>query len=455
MPITEKGLKLFRKAQIWYAVNGAVLMGVDGEQNEDFCREETLDGPLTHNGALLHDVPQNIIPLLAAIQAGFDTAFLAQVIEHHGISYEQIKGIGYLDNRQQPVFKSHSDKHVGSDKKIELIDILIHTMRAFDHLGQPIIPEFLHPYPLAAAMHTEVVASWPVSIVEHKARLKKNRQDAGYTRFGGFFSPNLISRVARLPNASAEDFLYRSGMLSKVAYRKEIKLHCLWEELFMKVAKGDAVAMHVLDFCKEASEPNKTIIRNAMTCMHPAGIASSEKVEIIWPTLRKALRHSDLADVADSVILMLNFSAPDEYIFQENNNRNTLLGRVCKEIMERDFDQIGFAHLAVFITVLEMTDVPQIVDAIVPEQLILKLDKAIDDMLGLRDETNQQIQEMLVGFQAAFGLLSLNHNWDIGLLNGCSSLGQKLLVESGANIRDFKGLSRIHKGQILESGLGL
>lgn len=451
MPITDTGLKLFRKAQIWYAINGATLMSPKDSRSQDFFGKEKLDGALAVDCSEMQDLAPNIFPLLAAIQSGFDVPFLAQVIEHHGISKEQLERFGYDRHKDTYVFMNH----VGV--KMHLTGIYIPIMKACEFLGRPLIPDFTNPYALVAGMHTGVEESWPVSIVEKMAKLKKNRENAGYTRFGDFFRERKISSASLLPNSSPEDFLHRSGMLSKVTYRKEIKVHCLWEELILKVAKGDSVATLVLDFCKNASESDKVIIRNALTCMHPAGLVSSSKSEelSIWHTLRNALKGSDLADVTDSIILMLNFSATGRDVFPENISPDTLLARICKEILERDFDQVGFAHLKVFTTFKNMSASPQITDGVVPEQLILKLDKAIDDMLGLRDERNQQIDEMLEGFQAAFTLLSPNHKWDMALLNGCTSLGQMLLVQAGANIRDFKGLSRVHRGQILEAGLGL
>jgi hypothetical protein len=263
-------------------------------------------------------------------------------------------------------------------------------------------------------------------------------------------------------------------MLSKVTYLKEIKMHALWEEMCMTASNGqeECLASFILNSCKNMTDEEKTIIRYALTSMHSAALSRSYQDSSfeIYKTLHETLRETDLADVLDSTVLKINLymrrdarastfrTAPTQeaqYLKGVVTDIDTLVSRVSQEILARPVDQLGFAHLDVFSTLVKMNAGPQIMYGFEPESLILHLDGGIASMLGKRAETNQQIDEMCDGIGAAFKLLSPNHEWDMTRLAQCNSLGQKLLAQAGVNIRHFPNMSRKHRGEVLEDQLGL
>jgi hypothetical protein len=462
---------LLKRASIWYAANGPKLMLNMDRRWADFWQTEKFDGSFEEGSdrlANMSNLRPHLIPLLAAIQAGFDTEFLAQVIEHHCISNEQIDQFGYKNHDSTPVFKGKSGQ------KLHLLDITIATLKAREHLNRLPVIDGTDPYLLMAAMHLESKDTWPVTIIENKAALKKNNEYAGYTRYGGFFTDRHISRKDQLPDGCPHEFLLRSGMLSKVTYLKEIKLHGLWEELCMKATYGadDGIPRFVLNSCKDMTGEEKTIIRYALTSMHPASLSKSYQDNSfdIYKTLHETLRESDLADVLDSTVLKINLymrrdarastfrTVPAQeapYLNGVVTDIDTLVSRVSQEILARPVDQLGFAHLEVFSTLVKMSAGPQIMYGFEPEALILHLDAGIASMLGNRAETNQQIEEMCAGISSAYHLLSPNHEWDMARLVQCSSLGQKILTQVGVPIRNFPNMSKKHRGDVLEDLMGL
>jgi hypothetical protein len=471
MQVIDGGVNLLRRASIWYAANGPKLMRNLDNRWADFWDTEKFDGSFQEGAdrlASMSNLRPNLIPLLAAIKAGFDTEFLAKVIEHHDITNKQIAELSYKTHDSTCMFQ---DK---SGRKVHLVDVAIATLKAQAYLKR--LPEIddTDPYQQIAGMHLDNEETWPVTIIEKKAALKKDNQDAGYTRYGGFFEDRKLSREEQLPYGCPHKFLLRSGMLSKVTYLKEIKLHGLWEEMCMKAAYGpeDSLARLVLNACKDETDENRMIIRNALTSMHPASLPSSyqENSFDIYLILHETLRASDLADVLDSTVLKINLSMRrdarastfrttlkhHEHSLQGVlTDTDTLVSRVSQEILARPVDQVGFAHLVVFSTLEKMKPGPQIMYDFEPETLILHLDGAIASMLGKREEKNRQIDEMCAGIGAAFNLLSHNHQWDMTRLAQCSSLGQKLLAQAGVSIRHFPNMSKKHRGEVLEDRLGL
>lgn len=462
---------LLKRASIWYAANGPKLMLNLDTRWADFWQTEKFEGSFQDGPdrlANMSNLTPHLIPLLAAIQAGFDTEFLAKVIEHHHLSDEQIDRFGYKNHDSTPVFKGRSGE------KLHLVDISIATLKARAHLKRLPIIDGTDPYLLIASMHLDNKDTWPVTIIENKAVLKKNNEYAGYTRYGGFISDRHISRRDQLPLGCPHEFLLRSGMLSKVTYLKEIKLHGLWEELCMKASNGqeECLASFILNSCKNMIDEEKTIIRYALTSMHSAALSRSYQDSSfeIYKTLHETLRESDLADVLDSTVLKINLymrrdarastfrTAPTQeaqYLKGVVTDIDTLVSRVSQEILARPVDQLGFAHMDVFSTLVKMNAGPQIMYGFEPEALILHLDGGIASMLGNRVETNKQIEEMCAGIGSAYHLLSPNHEWDMARLVQCSSLGQKILTQAGIPIRNFPNMSRKHRGDVLEDQMGL
>lgn len=467
MSTFKDGVALLNLASRWYAANGPQLMERRAESLSVFFETDRFDGAVIKGYAEMDSLTPNLIPLLAAVQSGYDTDFIAQVINHHNIDQGQLERVCYKSANNGCMYKNTAGG------KLHLVDVYIAAIKAQELLGRLPIPDFTDPLLVTAGMHSHSPDAWPATIVEKKAALQKAGADPGYTRYMKFFAERMISRLDQLPNSSPEDFIQRSGMLSKVTYRKEIKLYGLWEELLIEAGNNpeDNLGLLVLQACKEASPANKVIIRNALTNMHPHGLHSLFRNAPIslYKTMQETVTGSDLADVLDDLVLKINLSVP--YSPQASNfkailkpksdfkdvleDAGTLLQRVSSAIMGRDEDQVGFAHLAVFNTLQGMNLGPQAVSGLDREAVVLHLDRAMVSMVGVDDKPNRHREEMYKGFQMAFRLLGQDHQWDLQRLAQCNSLGQKLLAQAGVNIRSFPGMSRKHRGELLEEGLGL
>lgn len=467
MSTYKDGVALLKLASRWYATNGPTLMDGRAESMGVFFETEKFDSAVMEGYAEMDNLTPNLIPLLAAVQSGFDTDFIAQVINHHNIEQDQLERVCYKSANNGCMYKNTAGG------KLHLVDVYIAAIKAQEVLGRLPIPDFTDPLLVIAGMHSHSPDAWPATIVEKKAALQKAGADPGYTRYMKFFAEQKISRLDQLPNSSPEDFIYRSGMLSKVTYRKEIKLYGLWEDLLIEAGNNpqDNLGLLVLQACRDASPDVKVVIRNALINMHPHGLHSLFRNAPItlYKTLQGEVAGSDLSVVLDSLVLKINLSVP--YAPQASNfkailkpksdfkdvlnNTDTLLQRVCNEILERHEDQVGFAHLAVFNTLQSMMLGPQSISEFDREAVIQHLDRAMVSMVGVDDKPNRHREEMYKGFQTAFALLGQDHQWDIQRLAQCSSLGQKLLAQTGVNIRSFPGMSRKHRGELLEEGLGL
>jgi hypothetical protein len=467
MSTLNDGISLLKLAKLWYEANGPKLMDRRSESLSVFFETEKFDGPVMEDCAEMDNLTPSLIPLLAAVQAGFGTHFIAQVISHHNIDQAQLERVCYKSANTGCMYRNTSGE------KLELVDVYIAAIKAQELLGRLPIPDFTDPLLVTAGMHSHSPDAWPATIVEKKAALQKSGRDPGYTKYTRFFSERMISRFDQLPNSSPDDFIQRSGMLSKVTYRKEIKLFNLWEELLIKAGTNpqDNLGLLVLQACKEASADVKVVIRNALINMHPHGLHNLFRNAplTLYKTLQETVVGTDLSDVLDNLVLKINLSVPyaphasnfnailvPKSDFKDVlNNTDTLLQRACSEILGRDEDQVGFAHLAVFNTLQGMSLGPQSISGLDREAVILHLDRAMLSMVGMDDKPNRHREEMYKGFQTAFSLLGQDYQWDVHRLAGASSLGQKLLAQAGVNIRHFPNMSRKHRGEVLEDQLGL
>lgn len=472
----------FKKAVAWYAENGPKNMPVPTTLPDCPLGQIELTGRaswgayyikneafsyIDEGGAMIKGISSHMLPLFAGVHQGFPTHILARIIEHHGIKPADFYDLFIRRQGITQLFTSKDEVSTG------LLELEIEAWKAFEMLGMVSAKDNVSSYIQVAAMHTEWKHAWPATQIERMAaEIKSGR--ATLTDFESDRRHNwCIERTTQLPNGDFLDFMRRSGLLSRSAYRKEVTLQTGWEDLFMEAGKSGwparNVAWQMLDSCKTAPAQEQQIIREALLSMHLEGLSENLRPDTFYNVLHTLFESSELKDVLNSVILKINLSVPlnDAENYQKNLSKNPgffndilhldhkILSRACEEILEMEPHQIGYAHLVFFNTLSRMRLGEQHLSGFSPEQLILRLDQGLSDFLGDRDLSDEIAQRVGSGPAMAFKELSKYHTWDFSQLQACSSLTQLTLVQEGANLRKFPGMDKKHRGMLLEDTLGL
>ena len=472
----------FKKAVAWYAENGPKNMPVPAtlpdcplgqiEQTGRaswgaFYVRNKAFSYIDEGSAMITGISSHMLPLFAGVHQGFPTHILAKIIEHHDISPADFYALFIGRQGITQLFTSKDDIHTG------LLELEIEAWKAFEMLGKVTAKDNISSYIQVAAMHTECKEAWPATQIEQMAdEIKSGRSTMNDFEFDHRHNW-CIDRMTQLPNGNFLDFMRRSGMFSRSAYRKEVILHTGWEDLCMEAGKSGwpalNVARQVLESCKTAPAEEQQVIREALLSMHLHGITDTPSPMSLYNILHHVFEGSELKDILGSVILKVNASIPmtDAENYQQYLSKNPhyfhdillqghkILSRACEEILRLEPQQIGYAHFMFFNTLGRMPLGQQHLSGFSPEALMLRLDHGLSDFLGNRDLSEDIAQRVVSGLSIAFRELSKYHTWDFSQLQACSSLTQLKLVQEGANLRKFPSMDKKHRGMLLEEGLGL
>lgn len=448
MSVQKQGMpKLFEQAIFWISANGDAPMpmpspqskpGTPGGQSssnydeswELFYSTRRVDSRLLANGDVIWQMPLRCIPLFAAIQQELPTKYLSKIICRHGVSLDDIRSLSL--EPQKVIF---TNKH-GED--VTFLDIHISIWKAFDELGMIDRPDLYSKAEFVAAMHTGVKEAWPVTVME---------QDIGIVE--GSWNDWGLTDVRQLPNNDPILFLERAGMLSKPLINAGRQSLVFWGDFCLSAAKGGELAEYVLKAC---TGPIPGTVKQAIRM----GLASMDASETKWgvmkPYLAGIFAETDLADILNSHILNFNMGGPSQ--LTDVIIDDSILDRFGAEALTRPPEYMGETFFSAFSTLSIYTIPPQKLESVSPEALILHIDKGLQAMLCGKEEFDMPYL-FEPGFRGAFEMLGRNHQWDYAAFQTCSSLGQKLMVEAGANVRSFPGMNKRHRGLILEQELGL
>jgi hypothetical protein len=473
---TEALIPWFKKAVDWYAQNGPKNMPRPTTLPESSLREIEYIGQsswgayyvrnenfshLEDHGIQLKGVSSHLLPLFAGIHQGFPTHILAKIIEHHGIEPSDFYEIYQIQNGKTMLFLGKNDVWYS------VLDTYIEAWKAFEMLGKVSANDSISNYLQIAIMHTECKDAWPATLIEHRAAAEKSGNHQPSTPESDFKVRWSIDRMEQLPLGNTHEFMRRSGMLSRPAFRKEASLRTIWEELLAIAGKNDekSIPRQLLESCVNACDDDKRLIREALGSMHLHGMVEPVKEGLLYETLHRIFAGTDLESVLDSVILKINITVPMTYgdshmdfiitpvrhLFQDVIHESQhLLSRACKEILALEPHQLGYAHFTFFNTFGRMKLAPQQLSGFSPEEVIVRLDQGFNDYLGAR--VNERVPH---GPALAFRQLSKWHTWDYSQLQGLSSSTQFKLIQEGANVRNFPSMDKKHRGMLLEDQLGL
>lgn len=439
--VDSKVIRLFEQAALWISKHGDAPMPGDptnpaqedssfppGEDEswKNFNTGRMVESRLVAGWGLVKSIRLKCLPLFAGVQQDLSTSSLTKIIVRHGISPSNIRDI--FAEPKQVIF---ANKH---GNRVSFLDAYISIWKAFDELGMIDRPAIYSTAEFVAAMHTSVEYAWPVSAAEEDLSLIQ-----------GSWGDWGLADIKQLPNCDPMLFVKRAGMLSRNLINSTTEWPCVWEDLCTKAAGGSTIAELILKTCAgPASENDKTAIRMALTAMRP----NDSDRYLLTRYLSELFAGTDLADALEKPVLKINMGflvAEDEH-FLEN---------LCLEVVSRPSEYMGLTILSAFERMSREPMPPQKFSTIIPEEVIVHLDKGLQAVFEDYEESSSQSHRFGPGFMCAFKLLSREHKWDYAVLQTCSSLSKKWMVEAGANVRLFPTMSRKHRGEILEQELGL
>jgi hypothetical protein len=476
----EAMIPWFKKAVTWYAENGPKNIPRPSTLPEGSFKNVELTGRASWGvyfmkndelsyiddaSVMLKGVSTHMLPLFAGVHQGFEPYRLAKIIEHHGIEPADFHNIYLTRQGQSQLFTSKDGIQIG------LLEFYIETWKAFEILGKVSDKDGISAFLQIAVMNTECKEAWPATLIEQQAAVVKSGKADRRTFENDFKHRWEISRKTQFPYGNSHEFMRRSGMLSRPAFRKEVSLHHAWESLIIIAGHSGerSVAWGVLEDCKKARAADQQLIRDALHSMHNNGMKDPINGHPIFKMLKLIFEDSDLKDVLDSVILKINVTVPRSdasnyaYYMQDAKelfsdileSGQQVLSKACQEILSLEPHQIGYAHFVFFNTLGRMELGPQELTGFSPESVIQHLDKALVDFLGSRSLDGDMAKRVIQGPSSAFKELGKYHQWDFSKLQECSSLTQFLLVQEGANLRNFPAMDKKHRGLLLEDQLGL
>jgi hypothetical protein len=447
------------------------LADVDHDNPDSFAvyyTKSEFSSKLASNGAALHGLSTHVLPLFGGIQALMTTEQLAKVIEHHSITVDDYEEIFLAF----PSFNTPSIFHDCMGGSVQFLDAKIQAWKAFDSLGMIRAETRVNADESShyCAMHTECEPAWPINVLQATAKESLKEEGEHLMKPTAILGEWYLKKDRHFPDGDPLKFLRRCGMLSSIAYRKQLAFHSQWEDLCLQTndVSGHLGLKFMLSL-KGASTEEQLIIKDALRAMHPdRGGVPPVEMHGIFEMLSTWLGGTDM-DVSDSLILKINlsggFDTPKAHkalikqypnLYPElNQEPQHVLGNVCREILSLRTDQISYADLAVFRTIRQLEFGKQVIEGFKPEDVIMKLDAGMRDFLGSRTKTNDMTKVMFEGLSAAFKMLSVDHTWDYKALQGCSELTVLALVRAGGSMGKLPDMGRTKRGMFLEDELGL
>lgn len=173
----------------------------------------------------------------------------------------------------------------------------------------------------------------------------------------------------------------------------------------------------------------------------------------------------------DSIILKLNLFVNSDYqlglqamsrhalLFDEMlESQETLLSRVANEIISRPGNNLGLYEICVF-NKLSLCRLPEQVLTFSPELLINKVMDSYSSFISPSKQKEYEKKkldhEALKSIESMIRLLGKDYKYDYDQFTHRSDNDKVALIESGMDMRNFKGLSRQARGRLLENDLGM
>lgn len=482
MEYVTSGKELLDVAIEWYEKNPGVSIPRNSKigstkidsnlyfQNENFSIE-----PVGDSSASVSHVSANLMPFLAGVVLKFTPEKLSAIIHDHEIDRDQFSNLEFT-NEWAKSFKAKEDP----DLYISSARIWIEKSKAFacdPHLKSIMTQALGHPTEgqTLGIMHIADEYHWPATMISKHAEIVMSEFGNPFKSFNERFqgSVSLPRTIDELPNGSALDLLTRSGMLTEAVLRKQTSRFDMWEDIAFHSNYNSKPQVAVLEHLAKTEDKNlQALALRGLLSMS----ANASHHEIVAQSLYETLQihfggNEAFNPVFDSIILKLNLFVNSDYqrglqamsrhalLFDEIlDSQETLLSRVANEIISRPGDNLGFYEICVF-NKLSMCRLPEQVITFSPELLINKVMDSYSSFISPAKQKEYEKKkidnEALKSIESMIHLLGKDRKFDYDQFTHRSDNDKVALIESGMEMRSFKGLSRQARGRLLENDLGM
>lgn len=479
------GRYLLNTAIEWYKENGSKPI-----PKSEIMGNKNFDGNLFHSSEVYHldtlsteeyakndnvsNIQSNIFPLLAGIAVGFSTPELTEIIKHHHITVNSVSRMDFSTKWVSAIPLEGSDTQFITHARIciELAKACFNS----DELQEELISELSGHKSgamIVGSMHIDDTRLWPAGMIEKHAEMVMSgtNEFTFWKRFQGAVSEPCD--ISELPGGSPVELMKRSGMLTEPVIRKQTGYFDLWEDVVFEAGYDRSPQIEVLKYIANTQDKSEQelFIRGLLSIS-----SDSTHHEFVGQLFHQTLvnyigMNPVYAPVVNSIILKLNLETTSDYrggfawmaermsLFDDvYNNQETLLSRVAEEILSRPGNNLGLSELRVF-TKLDLAQLPTQKITFSPEELLNKvLDSWGSYVTSARSKDREKSQidtHASESIKCLVKLLGRDHSFDYDKLKHNSDDAKVLLIESGLEVRKFKGLSRRALGKVLENDMGM
>jgi hypothetical protein len=419
-------------------------------------------------------IPQNCIPLVAAILAGFNDDILGKIVLSHGITDALPALVSGLSEYLVPI-------SMGDGESITPYALLTKCMQAIESVDEKALETAFQdqndPLVTILLLNSKNPKHWPSEIL----RQREAEQGSPENLHSLFVKTNIFDMLKE--NAYPHDesgirfdwLIERSGMLVPGVVRKSLGRYSLWEGmcLYGSIDTDIEVRQGLIDYCRDrAPLEQRDAIKWAMSSMI-FNITSKLDAWRMLDWMRDRFKDTYLADVPDSTVLQINMvnQAADwksgdmsraKAAYHVAVHQEGIAQRLFDEIMQVPVDHMGLAQFKALSFLRNERSIlpPQRVrDGFDREKLICHLMAGLESFCapkGARSAyQNEALEAVEHGISAGVTCLAGLGDFDYKRLGGVGSNGAKILAMAGLDIRRLPRMSPRDRGRVLEQDLGM
>lgn len=423
-------------------------------------------------------LPGCSIPVIAAIIEGVEPEFLPVLAKH-----------GNVDKSMSSLVDGFSDYSesitLSSGVEISSGEIFTKCLEAIEAVNEN---AFVRAYLESSAYETTVTiamttakssSQWPIEVISKNQKMLDERLPLNPPFEASRHNCLDIMKEWEYPadkNGVRHDWLLeRTGMLHSAVIRKTLGPFSLWEELTWNGSQSNNQATNTQGFVEYC-------LHQAPAKQHPAIKMGFETMVLetshvmdgamLLDWMKSAFEGTFLEGTTDNIILQMNMIRTDHTVddeltlnpgsFSALQERNTVLCRLCIEIMKVPVSQMGMAHFNAF----RLFDN----DTFTAPEQILNADFRREDFIchllgglatyspppeiisGSLKEFHENCEAYAV---TAVKLLSTRYDLDYNKFKDLSSHSSKILALAGLRINRLPRMSHRDRGRLLEQDLGM
>jgi hypothetical protein len=474
------GRNLLEAAIGWYGAMGEVqIPSVPNGESPDTAplmySEDKFDLHSADGSLMIHRVEGRVFPFLAGVSMGFETRFLTKIIKDHGIELTDLTCLDFQNDSDTGILIQETQKTLTPTK------VIIQATKAFVSdldmrkvlLRQ--ISRVPSAYELVGVMHTGESSAWPSELIKNQAHSVMTPSEVMVTHpFNGYCGTISAPRHAdEIPNGNPLDLIRRTGLTTEPVMRKLTGRFDMWEDLvYMTSVDHEAQIMMMRAIAQvEDLATQQALVRGLLSISADSIQEELDPLRIYNVLVTYFTDQPAFQPVLDSLILKMNLYSNAQYRHGSaqparltqafkgmSPDRNDLLSRVFDEMLARPANHLGLSDYKVFEKLGMMELAPQTLPK-APERLINHILDSLETYLTpnvIRGNDKREVDQDARGsMRHLIKLLGRHHDFEYKLLEHRTESEKVMLIKAGMDIRQFKGLSRTVRGQILEDDLGM